>query len=286
MTEDHIISEATIENDIIMTNKDDDNCNNESSNINTILNGENLIDINFDYSIEPAVISSSSSSSAEEEVVATDAKVKIVKTKRHANIQRPSNWKDIAEHYKIHRNCTKTMKIFNLELLNPSYEYWIATLGKWIKQAYNPSYISFRGRSSVIGRNIENELIIIIKKHHLIELQPITYTILRRHLMILLVQHNCIQILKQIDDGDLIFGKNWFSRFLKRNKLIINQAGGIESLHTNDADDVDTHLVQNNTEEVILTDGANSKVNKVMESKLDEEKVENNENDDIKDGDE
>lgn len=258
MTEDHVIvSEATIGDDIIMMNIIDDNCNNKSNNINNnILNGEsNLININFDYGIEPA--ESSSSVSAEVAVTATDVKVNIVKTKRHANIQRPSNWKEIAEHYKIHRNCTKTMKIFNLELLNPSYEYWIATLGKWIKQAYNPSYISFRGRSSVIGRNIENELIIIIKKYHLIELQPITYTILRRHLMTLLVQHNCIQILKQIDDGELIFGKNWFSRFLKRNKLIINQEGGIESILTND--NVDIHFVHNNTEEeVLLTEGANN----------------------------
>lgn len=152
MDEDPVLSEATIGNDIIMTNISDCNCN-----------GENLIKNNF----EPEV-------SSAEAAVATDVKVKIVKTKRHANIQRPSNWKDIAEHYKIHRNCTKTIKIFNLELLNPSYEYWIATLGKWIKQAYNPSYVSYRGRSSVIGRNIENELIIIIKKYHLIELQPIT----------------------------------------------------------------------------------------------------------------
>lgn len=273
MTEDHIIvSEATIRDDIIMMNIIDDNCSNKSNNINNnILNGEsNLININFDYGIKPA--ESSSSVSAEVAVTATDVKVNIVKTKRHANIQRPSNWKEIAEHYKIHRNCTKTMKIFNLELLNPSYEYWIATLGKWIKQAYNPSYISFRGRSSVIGRNIENELIIIIKKYHLIELQPITYTILRRHLMSLLVQHNCIQILKQIDDGELIFGKNWFSRFLKRNKLIINQEGGIESILTND--NVDIPFVHNNTEEeVLLTEGANSKLEIVMESKLNEEKV-------------
>jgi len=270
MDEDPVVSKATIGDNIIMTNLSDSNC----KIINIILDGENLINNNF----EPKV-------SSVEAAVGNDIKVnKSVKTKRHANIQRPSNWKDIAEHYKIHRNCTKTIKIFNLELLNPSYEYWIATLGKWIKQAYNPSYISYRGRSSVIGRNIENELIIIIKKYHLIESQPITYTILRRHLMSLLVQHNCIQILKQIDDGDLIFGKNWFSRFLKRNKLIINQDGGIQSLHTNDNSDI--HLVHNSAEEeVLLTEIANSKVDIVMRSKLEEEKKDETVNDDDKDAD-
>jgi hypothetical protein len=274
MDEDPVASEATIGDDVIRTNISDCNCINKSKIINIILNGENLINKNFDPEV----------SSGEAAEVATDVKVKIVKTKRHANIQRPSNWKDIAEHYKIHRNCTKTIKIFNLELLNPSYEYWIATLGKWIKQACNPSYISYRGRSSVIGRNIENELIIIIKKHHLIELQPITYTILRRHLMSLLLQHNCIQILKQIDDGDLIFGKNWFSRFLKRNKLIINQDGGIQSLHTNDNSDI--HLVHNSIEEeVLLTEIANSKVDIVMRSKLEEEKKDETDNVDDKDAD-
>ena len=268
MDEDPVVSKATIGDDIIMTNISDCSC----KTISIILNGENLINNNF----EPKV-------SSVEAAVATDVRVKSVKTKRHANIQRPSNWKDIAEHYKIHRNCTKTIKIFNLELLNPSYEYWIATLGKWIKQAYNPSYISYRGRSSVIGRNIENELIITIKKYHLIESQPITYTILRRHLMSLLVQHNCIQILKQIDDGDLIFGKNWFSRFLKRNKLVINQDGGIQSLHTND--NSDNHLLHNSAEEVLLTEIANSNVDIVMRSKLEEEKKDETVKDDDEDAD-
>lgn len=102
--------------------------------------------------------------------------------------------------------------------------------------------------------------------------------------MSLLVQHNCIQILKQIDDGDLIFGKNWFSRFLKRNKLIINQDGGIQSLHTND--DSDIHLIHNSIEEeVLLTEIANSKVDILMRSKFEEEKKDETFNDDDKDAD-
>ena len=87
MTEDHVIvSEATIGDDIIMMNIIDDNCSNKSNNINNnILNGEsNLININFDYGIEPA--EPSSSVSAEVEEAATEVKFKLVKTKRQSNI--------------------------------------------------------------------------------------------------------------------------------------------------------------------------------------------------------
>jgi len=262
MTELKALSEAN-DDDIVMLD------NNSNCKSDDILNGENLISINFDYNIKPlpsSLLSSSSSSSS-----STAVNTAIIPLKRrHANIQRPSNWKDIAEHYKINRNCTKTMKVYNLELLNPSYEYWIATLGKWIKQAYNPHYISYRGRSSVIGRNIENELITIIEKYHYHnEIQPMTYNELRRNLMSLLVQHNCQHILKQVDDGELIFGKNWFSRFYKRNKLIINKDGGIE------------HVPNDTLNENITNDMVHDRYKN--DNDKDIEKEEDNKNDNDKD---
>ena len=53
-----------------------------------------------------------------------------------------------------------------MELSNPSYDYWVATLAKWKKHASNPMYVSHRGRESVIGRKVESELVAVVERYN------------------------------------------------------------------------------------------------------------------------
>lgn len=146
-----------------------------------------------------------------------------VTLKRHKNIQRPTNWREIVQHYGIYKKCAKTMRKFNLELLNPSYEYWVATLAKWKKHASNPMYVSHRGRESAIGRKVECELVAVVERYNSHGV-PMTNYILRCNLMTLLLKHNKEVVLKRVDDGDLVFGKAWCTRFYQRNKLSLRAA--------------------------------------------------------------
>ncbi len=121
--------------------------------------------------------------------------------KRHANIQRPENWRDIVQHYGVYKKGAKTIRKYKLELLHSSHDYWLATFGKWKKQAANSLYVPYKGRASIIGKLVESELVRVVERYSTHGV-PMTNYIVRCNLMALLVKHECNDVLKQVEDGE------------------------------------------------------------------------------------
>ena len=50
--------------------------------------------------------------------------------------QRPDNWCIIADHYKVYKNVSATIKYFALKNddVNKNHMYWVTTFGRWIKE--------------------------------------------------------------------------------------------------------------------------------------------------------
>jgi hypothetical protein len=76
---------------------------------------------------------------------------------------------------------------------------------------------------SVIGRKVESELVAVVERYNSHGV-PMTNYILRCNLITLLFKHNKEVVLKRVDDGDLVFGKAWCTRFYQRNKLSLRAA--------------------------------------------------------------
>jgi len=199
----------------------------------SVANDHNKVDSDIVIDDNSNVITKFVTKKSNLETITTDTnKTSGVKRQRHANIQRPHNWRDIIQYYNENKNCTKTMKKYDLELLNPSNDYWVTTFGRWRKQASNPAFVPHnKGRESVLGRQLESELIERIIEYHKNNIDndshvgagdgllPLPHLILRDILMSLLEKHGCDNLLQKVEEGELIFGRRWFNRFYVRNNI-------------------------------------------------------------------
>lgn len=158
-------------------------------------------------------------------VVISNTKL-IKKTKRKKD-KRPDNWKEIIEHYQTWGNHPRiTIKEYALDITK-GVDYWTKSFSRWSKDVKNNKEISYSGRCSIIGPEIDEELASIVReynKHGIL----MTNRILRCALIGLLKTHNRNDLLERIisekDENDvknsrLRFGKEWCYRFYKRHKI-------------------------------------------------------------------
>jgi len=60
--------------------------------------------------------------------------------KRHRNVSRPDNWREIIQHYMVYKNSMSTIAQYGLLNFHPSYDYWMATFSKWRRDYLNVNY--------------------------------------------------------------------------------------------------------------------------------------------------
>ena len=102
-----------------------------------------------------------------------------IRVKRHENVKKPDNWRSIAQHFAINNNAKSTITKYELYQLHDDYDYWYQTLRRWkLKASKSDIPESLKGRMSVVGMIIEQELVEVIERynHHGI---PLTNNILR-----------------------------------------------------------------------------------------------------------
>jgi len=70
----------------------------------------------------------------------TTTTVQPVCKKRHQNVSRPDNWREIIQHYMIHKNSASTIAKYCLHNGHPSHDYWITTFSRWRRDCLNANF--------------------------------------------------------------------------------------------------------------------------------------------------
>ena len=144
---------------------------------------------------------------------------------------RPVNWTEIADYYKINRNVSGTLFHFGLNKKSSdknitTKNYWITTLGRWMKDCETEKFQQLSGRLPVYGTKIDLQLVALVQNYsdHAV---PMTNSMLRMNLITMLTADNRKDILDAIADTEeplsktkkYRFADQWALRFYKRHKL-------------------------------------------------------------------
>jgi len=135
---------------------------------------------------------------------------------------KPDNWREITQHYIIHKNALSTIEKYGLMNGHPSHGYWMTTFSRWRRDFL---HVNFQprvlGRLSVLGKVIEEELTSIVEnymKHGI----PMTNHILRLNILTLLTNHHRDDLIARMGADvlpklRLCFGQRCCQRFYKRH---------------------------------------------------------------------
>ena len=161
-----------------------------------------------------------------EPVVVSTSSTQMQKGTKRPKYQRPDNWKDIIDHYHTWGNRPRiTMKHFALN--GKSVDYWTKTFSRWSKDVQNKKEVSYSGRCSIIGCEMDEELASIVREYNKHGI-PMTDLILRCALIGLMKKNNRNDLLEKmisdeaendIKNSKLRFGRRWCHRFYKRHNF-------------------------------------------------------------------
>ena len=134
-------------------------------------------------------------------------------------------------HYKINRNnVSGTLFHFGLksssDMKIQTKNYWVTTLGRWIKDCETEKFQQLSGRLPVYGTKIDLQLVAMVQNYsdHAV---PMTNLMLRMNLITLLSADHRTDILDAITETEeplsktkkYRFADQWALRFYKRHKL-------------------------------------------------------------------
>ena len=141
---------------------------------------------------------------------------------------RPDNWSEIADYYRLHRTVSGTIFHFKLHVDKgeKTRSYWTTTFGRWMKDAAKQKWTCSRGQVPVYGTKIDQQLLRVVENYseHAV---PITNLMLRHHLLTFLEADERKDILDAIampeepltNTKKYRFSDQWALRFYRRHNL-------------------------------------------------------------------